>query len=43
MYLIVITDTKTDVPDLTLEKHHDMTRDRMFPKKQTHQLPTLFR
>ena len=32
MYLIVITDTKTDVPDLTLEKHHDMTRDRMFQK-----------
>ena len=29
MYLIVITDTKTDVPDLTLEKHHHQTRDRM--------------
>ena len=28
-YLIVITDTKTDVPDLTLEKHHRQTRDRM--------------
>jgi Domain of unknown function (DUF4190) len=32
MYLIVISDTKTDIPDLTLEKHHDMTRDRMFQK-----------
>lgn len=29
VYLIVITDTKTDVPDLTLEKHHHQTRDRM--------------
>ena len=29
VYLIVITDTKTDVPDLTLEKHHQQTRDRM--------------
>jgi Domain of unknown function (DUF4190) len=29
LYLIVITDTKTDVPDLTLEKHHQQTRDRM--------------
>jgi hypothetical protein len=29
MYLIVITDAKADVPDFTLEKHHDLTRDRM--------------
>jgi len=32
MYLIVITDAKADVPDLTLEKHHDMTRDRTWQK-----------
>ena len=32
VYLIVITDTKTDVPDLTLEKHHQNTRDRMLQK-----------
>ena len=32
VYLIVITDTKTDLDDMTLEKHHDLTRDRMFQK-----------
>jgi hypothetical protein len=31
-YLIVITDTKADFPNLTLEKHHDLTRDRMWQK-----------
>ncbi len=32
MYLIVITDAKADVPDFTLEKHHDLARDRMSQK-----------
>jgi hypothetical protein len=32
MYLIVITDAKTDVPDLTVETHHKLTRDRMLQK-----------
>jgi hypothetical protein len=32
VYLIVITDTKADLENLTLEKHHDLTRDRMFQK-----------
>src|SRR5260370_31227415 len=32
MYLIVITDAKADVPDLTLEKHHQLTRDRSLQK-----------
>jgi len=32
MYLIVITDAKADVPDLTLEKDHHLTRDRMLQK-----------
>src|SRR6266513_4027826 len=32
MYLIVITDAIADVPDFTLEKHHDLTRDRMWQK-----------
>jgi hypothetical protein len=32
MYLIVTTDAKADVPDLTLEKHHQLTRDRMLQK-----------
>jgi hypothetical protein len=32
VYLIVITDTKTHLDDMTLEKHHDLTRDRMFQK-----------
>ena len=32
MYLIVITDAKADVTDLTFEKHHQLTRDRMLQK-----------
>src|SRR5436309_1176017 len=32
VYLIVITDTKADFDNMTLEKHHDLTRDRMFQK-----------
>ncbi len=32
MYLIVITDAKADVQNMTLEKHHDLTRDRMLQK-----------
>ena len=32
VYLIVITDAKTDLNDFTLEKHHDLTRDRMWQK-----------
>jgi hypothetical protein len=32
VYLIVITDAKANVPDLTLEKHHQLTRDRMLQK-----------
>jgi hypothetical protein len=32
VYLIVITDAKADFPDFTLEKHHDLTRDRMWQK-----------
>ncbi len=32
MYLIVITDPKAAVGDLTLEKHHQLTRDRMLQK-----------
>jgi hypothetical protein len=32
MYVIVITEAKADFPDFTLEKHHDMTRDRMWQK-----------
>jgi len=32
MFLIVITDAKTDVPNLTLETHHQLTRDRMLQK-----------
>jgi Domain of unknown function (DUF4190) len=32
MYLIVIIDTKADLDNITLEKHHDLTRDRMFQK-----------
>lgn len=31
VYLIVITDAKADV-EVTLEKHHDLTRDRMWQK-----------
>jgi Domain of unknown function (DUF4190) len=32
MYLIVITDAKADFDNLTLEKHHQLTRDRMLQK-----------
>ena len=32
VYLIVITDMKADLDNFTLEKHHDLTRDRMFQK-----------
>lgn len=32
VYLIVITDTKTDLDNLTLEKHHLQTRDRLLQK-----------
>jgi hypothetical protein len=32
MYLMVITDAKSDSPNLTLEKHHQLTRDRMSQK-----------
>src|SRR4030095_3469266 len=32
VYLIVITDTKTDLDNFTLEKHHQQTRNRMLQK-----------
>jgi Domain of unknown function (DUF4190) len=32
VYLIVISDTKTGLDNMTLEKHHDLTRDRMFQR-----------
>ena len=32
VYLIVITDTKTNLDNFTLEKHHQQTRDRMLQK-----------
>jgi Domain of unknown function (DUF4190) len=32
VYLIVITDTKTDLDNMTLEKHHQQTRDRRLQK-----------
>jgi hypothetical protein len=32
MYLIVITDAKDDLENFTLEKHHQLTRDRMLQK-----------
>ena len=32
VYLIVITDTKTDLDNFTLEKHHHQTRDHMLQK-----------
>jgi hypothetical protein len=32
MYLIVITDAKTAVGNMTLEQHHQLTRDRMLQK-----------
>ena len=35
VYLIVITNAKADVPDLTLETHHKLTRDRMLQKMKS--------
>jgi len=32
LYLIVITDPKSTVPNMTLEQHHALTRDRMMEK-----------
>ena len=32
MYLIVLSDAKSDFQNLTLEKHHQLTRDRMLQK-----------
>jgi superoxide dismutase len=32
VYLIVITDTKANLDNFTLEKHHQQTRDRMLQK-----------
>jgi len=32
LYLIVITDPKSTVPNMTLEQHHELTRDRMMEK-----------
>jgi hypothetical protein len=32
MYLMVITDAKADLDNFTLEKHHQLTRDRMLRK-----------
>jgi hypothetical protein len=32
MYLIVIADAKADFPEFALEKHHDLTRDRLRQK-----------
>lgn len=32
MYLIVITDVKTDLDNFTLEKHHQLTHDRLLQK-----------
>ncbi len=32
MYLIVITEAKADLENLTLEKHHQLTRERMLQK-----------
>src|SRR4030095_14435981 len=32
VYLIVITDTKADLDNVTLEKHHQLARDRMLQK-----------
>jgi hypothetical protein len=34
MYLIVITDSKADLENMTLEKYHDATRDRMLQKNE---------
>jgi hypothetical protein len=32
VYLVVITDTKADLDNFTLEKHHQQTRDRLLQK-----------
>jgi hypothetical protein len=32
MYVIVITDAKADLDNFNLEKHHQLTRDRMLQK-----------
>jgi bacterioferritin (cytochrome b1) len=32
MYMIVITDAKADLDNFTLEKHHQLTRNRMLQK-----------
>jgi hypothetical protein len=32
VYLVVITDTKADLENFTLEKHHQQTRDRILQK-----------
>jgi len=42
VYLIVITDAKTDLDNFTLEKYHQQTRDRMLQKMKKRQLPNLF-
>ena len=34
VYLIVITDTKADLDNFNLEKHHQQTRDRMLQKME---------
>jgi len=35
VYLMVITDAKTDLDNFTLEKHHQQTRDRMLQKMKS--------
>jgi Domain of unknown function (DUF4190) len=35
MYLIVLSDAKSNFPNLTLENHHQITRDRMLQKMKT--------
>lgn len=35
MYVIVITDAKADLDNFTLEKHHQLTRDRMLQKMKS--------
>jgi hypothetical protein len=42
MYLIVITDAKADLDNFTLEKHHQLRRDRMLQKLKNAS-PNLFR
>jgi hypothetical protein len=39
MYLIVITDSKADLDNFTLEKHHQLTRDRMLQKMKNASAP----